>query len=53
MSTEQSELLNDEKKNEGEQDENGDEIIEIIDCPGIDGARQRTNQGGQRIRMRM
>ena len=48
----------DDKKNEDgatgrQEDENGDEIIEIVDCPGVDGARQRSNQGGQSFRMRM
>ena len=60
-STEQSELQFNDKKNEdtmgdvllADRQENGDEIIEVVDCPGIDGARQRNTQGGQRMRSRI
>ncbi len=33
--------------------DDGDEIIEIVECPGIDGTRSRNTQMGQRIRTRL
>ena len=38
---------------DGQEDDNGDEIIEVVDCPGVDGTRQRNTQRGQRVRTRV